>query len=188
VIFISHNTSALLILCKRGVLLKNGYVTLDGAIDDVLKQYTSLHEVYGSGNCGKQIATPSITAVSMDREALKAGDLVVDIGFGSPFPLDSIVASFAINTSFGSPVFGSKFSGQKEQHLEEGFRSGIIRFVVRQIPLVGGLYTISVKLGDGQTTYDHRWDVLAFEFESKLRSSSHITVGHMQWPVSWLIL
>jgi lipopolysaccharide transport system ATP-binding protein len=190
VIFISHNTSALLTLCERGVLLKNGSVALDGKIDDVLKQYTSLHEVYSGGDLGKQMTTPSITAVSMDREALNVGDLVVDISFESPFPLDSIVASFAINTSFGSPVFGSRFSGQEKEDLEEGFRSGVIRFVVRQMPLVGGLYTISVRLGDGQTTYDRRWDVLAFEFGAKLQSASEpskITVGHMQWPVSWQV-
>ena len=128
VIFVSHNTTALITLCKRGVLFKNGSVTLDGKIEDVLKQYTSLHEVYGSGNFGGQIVKPSITAVSMDREALKAGDLVVDIGFDSPFPLDSIVASFAINTSFGIPIFGSRFSGQKNMYLEKGFISGIIQF------------------------------------------------------------
>ncbi len=191
VIFISHNTSALLTLCKRGLLLKNGSVVSDGKIDDILKQYTSLHEVYGSDSFGGQRATPSITSVSMDRNALKADDLVVDIGFWSPFPLDSIVASFAINTSFGSPIFGSRFYVPKRQHSEEEPTSGVIRFVVRQMPLVGGLYTISVGLGDGRTTYDRRWDVLAFEFGSKFQSeseSSKITVGHMQWPVSWQLL
>lgn len=91
VIFISHNTSALLTLCKRGLLLKNGSVVSDGKIDDILKQYTSLHEVYGSDSFGGQRATPSITSVSMDRNALKADDLVVDIGFWSPFPLDLLL-------------------------------------------------------------------------------------------------
>jgi lipopolysaccharide transport system ATP-binding protein len=190
VIFISHNASALISLCKRGVLLKNGSVALDGTIDEVLRQYTSLQEFYGGNGFDGEVSTPSITSVSMDREALMAGDLVVDIGFGSPYPLDVIVVSFAINTSFGSPIFGSSFSYQAKQHLEKERTSGVIRFVVRKIPLVGGMYTISVRIGNGRTTYDHRWDVVAFEFVSTRSEaeSSNIIVGHMQWPVNWQLL
>jgi lipopolysaccharide transport system ATP-binding protein len=183
VIFVSHNTSALLTLCKRGVLLKSGSVVSDGKIGDVLQQYTSLHEGYGSDSFDGVVTKPSITSVSMDRDALKAGDLVVDIGFRSPFPLDVMFASFAINTSFGVPIFGSRTSSQEELHLGEGRISGLIRFTVSQLPLIAGLYTISVTLGDGRTIYDRRWDVLSFAFQST--GSSNITVGHMQWPVSW---
>lgn len=39
VLFVSHNTSALLGLCKRGVLLEQGVLTSDGAIESVVRDY-----------------------------------------------------------------------------------------------------------------------------------------------------
>lgn len=176
VILVSHSTTALATLCKRGILLKNGNVVADGDIKDVLDQYTALSEVFGDDVSKRKAITPSITAVSMDLEALTAGDLVVDIGFVAPLPMQAVIVSFAINTSFGVPVFGSRFSSPEPN-------SRLIRFVIRQIPLAGGFYTVSVKLGDGHQVYDYRWDVVSFEIRSS--PSSTVTVGHMEWPVEW---
>src|SRR5450432_2100182 len=39
VVLISHNTTALLKLCKRGVFLKDGSLALEGSIKDVVEQY-----------------------------------------------------------------------------------------------------------------------------------------------------
>lgn len=50
VLFVSHNTSALLNLCKRGVLLEHGTLTSDGAIESVVRDYMKHSLVNESGD------------------------------------------------------------------------------------------------------------------------------------------
>ena len=49
VIFVSHNTTALLDLCDHGVLLESGRLTRTGSIDDVVAAYTTQNANRGSG-------------------------------------------------------------------------------------------------------------------------------------------
>lgn len=50
VLFVSHNTSALLGLCKRGVLLEQGAITSDGTIESVIRDYMKNSLVNASGD------------------------------------------------------------------------------------------------------------------------------------------
>jgi lipopolysaccharide transport system ATP-binding protein len=50
VLFVSHNTSALLGLCKRGVLLEQGAITSDGLIESVIRDYMKNSLVNASGD------------------------------------------------------------------------------------------------------------------------------------------
>jgi lipopolysaccharide transport system ATP-binding protein len=189
VVFISHNTTALLKLCKRGVLLKDGSLALEGSIKDVVEHYYSQRELLTSANFAPQNGKPSITTVSINQDALKSGDVVVDIGFESPF--STVTSTCVINTSHGTPIFRSKFRSQKKDNLKEGQKSGVLRFVLRQLPLLGGTYTISVWLGDGSGQTDHRWDVISFEFRPKKPSATEPQpddVGHLDWPANWRLL
>jgi hypothetical protein len=63
--------------------------------------------------------------------------------------------------------------------------------VLRQLPLVRSLYTISVWLGDGSGQTDHRWDVISFEFRPKKPSATEPQpddVGYLDWPANWRLL
>ena len=191
VVFISHNANALLKLCKRGVLLEDGSVALEGSIKDVVEKYYSQRELLMSTKFAPQEGKLSITTVSMDRDALKSGDLIVDIGFESAFPLNKIFSTLAINTSLGTPIYGSRFRFEKNDQKEEGPKCGILRFVVRQPPLVSAPYTISVWLTDGQGRHDYRWDVISFGFRPAILSAAASLgdgVGHLEWPANWQVL
>jgi lipopolysaccharide transport system ATP-binding protein len=191
VVFISHNTNALLTLCKRGVLLGNGSVVLDGDIKEVVEQYYSHRELHMNASFAPQIGKPSITAVSIDKDALNAGDLVVDIAFTSPFPMDPPVPGIVINSNLGIPIYGSNPRIHDIQYSGEAAVSGAVQFKVRQLPLVDGHYSISVWLGDWHKDYDRRLDVLSFKFHRETpqpRKQKPESVGLLDWPAEWRLL
>jgi len=191
VVFISHNTTALLTLCRRGVLLDKGSVTLEGSIKDVVDEYYSHRELQMSTTFIPQLGKPSITAVSIDRDALKTGDLIVDIEFKSPFPMDPPVPGIVVQSALGIPIYGSNPRIHNIEYSGDASTSGAVRFKLRQLPLVNGHYTISVWLGDWEKDYDHHWDVLSFEVRREKKATSRQTpesVGLLDWPAEWRLL
>jgi lipopolysaccharide transport system ATP-binding protein len=108
---------------------------------------------------------PSISSVSVDATQLGAGNLIVDIGFKSPFPLTAPVGGVVISSSLGTPVFGSNPRFHKHGFSQSKLSEGVLRMVVNNLPVHGGVYKLSVWLGDWQTDYDEKRDALAFEFK-----------------------
>jgi hypothetical protein len=105
--------------------------------------------------------TLTITGVTLNREALNLGNLVVDVSFSSPFLLSPLVRAIVVNSVVGNP---------------------------RQLPLAGGHYTISVCLSDAEKTYDYHWDVTSFEFPGAALPSANSgqdAMGHIVWPPDW---
>jgi lipopolysaccharide transport system ATP-binding protein len=184
VIFISHNTASLLNLCKRGVLLENGRVALEGSISEIVELYSSKHELQLGAHFDARPDRPSITSVVMDPDALKAGDLIIDVGFSSPFPLDPPVPGLVINSSFGAPIYGSNPRMHGIHYSGCSTKNGFVRFEARQMPLTNGHYTISAWLGDWDGDYDHRFDVLSFELVSNPTTNVE-PVGYLDWPADW---
>jgi lipopolysaccharide transport system ATP-binding protein len=192
VIFISHNTTALLSLCRRGVLLERGQVSLQGSMKEVVDQY-SLNEVMLDANFVPNRSKPSIERVTMDEVALKAGDIVIDIHYSSPFPLEPPVPAVAINSSFGNPIYGSNSRTHNIMGSGVQLREGIARFRASRPPLARGHYTISVWLRDLVDEYDHKWDALRFDFvpfdDTPERESMPLEeIGHVRWPAEWCLL
>ena len=71
VIFVSHNTTALLDLCDHGVLLESGRIKRTGLIDDVVAAYTEQNANRGSGRFLRPAfdpATQVLTAVELSSE------------------------------------------------------------------------------------------------------------------------
>lgn len=188
VIFISHNTAALLSLCKRGILLQRGQVAAVGTINEIVQQYFLMGEHHTNVQFPAKLDGPSITGVSIDRDALKAGDLIVDVSFHSPFKLDPFVPQVVVNTVLGNPIYGSR---PRLSNIGQGAAqaiAGVLRYEAKQLPLSDGHYTISVWIGDSEKDYDYHWDVLSFEFQNPngpVPTPGHESIGHFTWPSQW---
>ena len=134
---------------------------------------------------------PCINSVSVDSTQLGQGNLVVDIGFKSPFPLNPPVAGLVISSSLGTPVFGSNPRFHKNGFGQQKLSEGILRMTVNQLPVYGGTYKLSVWLGDWQTDYDERRDVLAFVFKEghpATSTPSPETIGFTDVNANWSVL
>jgi lipopolysaccharide transport system ATP-binding protein len=185
VIFISHNTNALLSLCKRGILLERGKVAVIGSMVDVIDQYFSKNTLASTVNYDAREDQPSITRVAMDHEALKTGDLILDVDFTSPIPLNPPNPEIIICSNYGLPVFGSNTRIHKFRYSGKNQRAGTMHFEAKKLPLVSGYYTVTVWLGDGRKPFDHKDDALFFEFKAADDGVNPEKHGHLNWPCEW---
>jgi lipopolysaccharide transport system ATP-binding protein len=191
VLFVSHNMGAVQQLCSRAIVLHNGQVSFNGSTEDAVASYL------GSilAQCDVQFATderrPSITAAQVNEDALLVGDLVVDIAFKSPFPLNPPVPGLVVTSNLGVPLFGSNPRFHRQDYSVKRLQQGVIRVEVRSLPLAPGNYRLSLWLGDWQTDYDQKPDALSFNFKPEAghvsRPNSE-TIGHLDWPARWHIL
>jgi lipopolysaccharide transport system ATP-binding protein len=165
VLFVSHNMKAIQTLCQTGIVLDAGSVKCIAKVDDALRAYSESTQMQHTAEFRVDDSRPAISFVSVGRSQLDRGNLIVDIGFKSPFPLNPPIAGLVISSSLGTPVFGSNPRFHKEGFDCQKLSEGILRMTVNDLPIHGGIYTLSVWLGDWQTDYDEKRDVLTFEFK-----------------------
>jgi lipopolysaccharide transport system ATP-binding protein len=191
VLFVSHNMAAVRQLCSTGIVLRSGRVQFLGEVGSAIESYGGLvvmaHEVVFDARRNQ----PSITSVRIDPSALALGNFELEVDFESPFPLNPPVPGFVIYSASGVPVYGSnpRFHGAGYNTGRVSY--GTVSFKVEDLPLCGGHYHLSVWLGDGAGDYDHRSDILAFEFkngESPANRPSSETTGYLELAGKWQII
>ena len=191
VLFVSHNMKAVQTLCQTGIVLNAGRIECLATADAALRVYSESTEMQNAANFPADESRPCINSVSVDSTQLGQGNLVVDIGFKSPFPLNPPVAGLVISSSSGTPVFGSNPRFHKNGFGQQKLSEGILRMTVNQLPVYGGTYKLSVWLGDWQTDYDERRDVLAFVFKEghpATSTPSPETIGFTDVNANWSVL
>jgi lipopolysaccharide transport system ATP-binding protein len=191
ILFVSHNMGAIERLCTQGICLEKGRTLYAGEISDVIASYLSRVTHESLVNFPPKPGQPSITAVKIDQDGLKFGNLIVDIDFTSPFPLVPPIPGIVISSKFGVPVWGSNPRFHNRNYPLQGFKAGVIRMEARALPLASGNYRLSIWLGDSHVDYDHKPDILSFDFlpgaAIAMRPPNEIT-GHLEWAASWRIL
>jgi lipopolysaccharide transport system ATP-binding protein len=188
VLFVSHNMQAVEALCQRGVVLEAGRVKRSGLVREVLHQYMESSALSNRADFAVEGSRPCITFVNVDKQQLELGNLVVDIGFKSPFLLNPPVAGVIVSTPMGIPVFGTNPRFHKDGYGQPKLSEGVLRMTVERVPIHGGNYHLSVWLGDWQSDYDERRDVVMFEFKRGNPASnapSPEIIGFIDLPVVW---
>jgi lipopolysaccharide transport system ATP-binding protein len=190
VLFVSHNMAAVRQLCTRGIVLRSGRIKFLGNAASAIESYGGLLSIAHEVSFPARTGQPTITSVRIDPSALAAGSFRLEVGFESPIPLIPPVPGFVINSATGVPVYGSnpRFQGTGYNSIKA--THGVVSFEVEGLPLCGGQYRLSVWLGDWQGDYDHRADVLAFEFKNgelpPNRPSSDVT-GYIDHAGRWQV-
>ena len=165
VLFVSHSMSAVQSLCNTGILLESGRVTCCGDAAETIKRYSSSTKMNTEAHFPTDPTRPSITHVSVDQPSLDQGTLLVKLGFRSPFPLSPPVGGLLLSSQLGTPVYGSNCRFHNEGFGQPKASEGILEMRVDNLPVYGDTYSLSVWLGDWQTDYDSKRDVLAFDFK-----------------------
>ena len=176
VLFVSHNTAAMLNLCRRGILLERGKLAADGAIEAVIQQYLK----------GLRAATPWDLAGYKDRQgrgrvrftsvrfeddhgnAIEQGvsgqPLVVKLTYQSADhrPLPNCRASVTFFDALGQVLFNCS----SELVISDPITlpaSGTIRCVVPQLPLSQNQYVLTLFLEVNREIED--WILNAIELD-----------------------
>ncbi|RJX16609.1 MAG: ABC transporter ATP-binding protein [Desulforudis sp.] len=188
VLFVSHNMSAIQKLCTQGALFDHGLLKFHGNIQSAIFNYTGKLDQLTRVDFECCKSHPCIKFVIVEPDALRRGDLLIKIGFESPFPLNPPIPGIVISSLAGANVFGS--NPRFHSHKLDGMKSssGVVQMFAKSLPLVSGQYRLSVWLGDWHVDYDHKIDVFSFEFKSGLREPlrpNPESVGYLDWSAEW---
>jgi len=187
VLFVSHNSAALLNVCHHGIWLEKGRVVHTGTISDVLSKYHSV----GSTMDARFTPSPnraSITSISLDAEALAQGHLEFLVRFVAPAPLVPPVVGITVYNKLGQPLCGANTRMADARWNATPARSGTIIARIDSAPLRTDSYRISVWLGDAERDYDVKLDALTFDFVSSRfdpKAPSNEVIGPFDLPWQW---
>jgi lipopolysaccharide transport system ATP-binding protein len=191
VLFVSHNMKAIQNLCKKGIILESGRLKHAGTTDESLRIYSESISMQHRITFPIDDSRPSISFVKVEPVQSGAGNLVVEIGFKSPFVLNPPVGGLVITSCLGTPVFGSNPRFHKNDFGQPRLSEGTLRMTANNLPIHGGIYKLSVWLGDWHTDYDEKRDTLAFEFkhgQPVANTPNPEMMGFTDASVSWSVL
>jgi lipopolysaccharide transport system ATP-binding protein len=187
VLFVSHNSAALLDICQTGLWLDGGRVVSTGAMRDVISGYLQTSAV-SRKNFAVANDRPSIEFVELDTGALREGNLAFQIGFRWPSPLHPAVVSIVIYNKLGQPVCGANTRMTGAEWQPPTRASGVISAHLDAPPLRSDTYRVSVWLGDANQDYDHKSDALVFDYiaqNSHPKSPPPDVTGPLNIPWRW---
>jgi homopolymeric O-antigen transport system ATP-binding protein len=202
VFFVSHNMTAIEALCTRAIVLESGRVIGAGQVQKVIGQYldsaVAIHEGFCglASHAGRSAKTPAL----MQRVCLRSvdgamsssfrmrDDLVIEVGFDARGNRIRPVLGIVVKDRFGSPLFGVN------NRFISGFQApeqynGSVSCCIRSLPLMPGIYSIDLYLGDQYRDIDNVLDATAFEVVSAdIYGTGNIPpvgCGPIAWDASW---
>ena len=186
VLFVSHNMDAISRLCTHGLLLKSGEIVFQGAMKTAIAKYSHVNQA-SSVSFRPNKHRPSICAVTVDRDALASRDVIIEIEFSSPWPLETAVGGIVLQTMEGQPVWGSNGRFHVHSGPKNGLTHGTLRCEARGLPIVVGEYLLSVWLSDWNRDYDSKTEALCVTVGDgevdALRPGT--SAGYVDWPATW---
>ncbi len=187
VLFVSHNTSALLDICTQGIWLERGQVRASGPIRETISGYLATSTV-SRADFSPPPDQPSMLYAEIDTARLQSGDLVFNVAFRSPTPLRPPVVGIHLYTRFGQPIFGANTRMTGPEWNPSSSSSGIITGRVTLPPLRSDTYRASFWLGDANQDYDYKPDALTFDYLGRdfhPRSPGTEVTGPVHFPWEW---
>ena len=189
VLFVSHNMGAVASLCGSAILLDAGRIIGAGDAERVIQSYAASVLETGRVEFPASPDRPCITAVSIDIEALRDGNLSA---------VDRILLSFCIsqpdrrNRHFHARSGDSDMGQQRPLSSQRG-AAGIRGSRRADLPFDGASahsssYLVSVWLSDWHHDFDVKRDILSFPFRpghSTMLRPPPSANGYVEWPAVW---
>ncbi|HXD78099.1 MAG TPA: ABC transporter ATP-binding protein [Puia sp.] len=166
VLFVSHNMSAVLNLCDKGVVLRNGQLDFCGNLREAVQRYqnsnmTRSHEWITD----KSSPLPQIRYASLEiAENQPNLTLKIKVKIGSASNNSAAFIAFDIKNGFGTTIMQAipsitpflECDGKEKEYL----------FQVDLVGLIPDSYFVSIWIGPHNSeTYDWQKDILSFEVQ-----------------------
>lgn len=178
ILFVSHNMSAVNKLCTRGIVLKNGSLSFDGATSEAISHYMANNEsplTEGSsvqfGKDDKPLQLRKVTLHSNSNEEKGIYDYAENINLKLDFDINALGKGYyamgMVRDSVGSVVYVFADDDLKESVLSSlSVGSYSYRISLPTRLLKPGKYYLTVALNEkGTGPIDKKESVLSFEVE-----------------------
>ena len=197
VLFVSHNMAAVRSLCSRGVLLKNGAVTLRGSAEEVVNEYLIGDRMNGATTL--RFKAPSSARIWMTDASLLVDDepsvvapmgstLRLSIGFDTATPLRHPRFGYVLQTAGGDRILNSNNRYQPSPAFVDATARGTIECDLGVPPLMPGRYSLSFWLGDMAQDHHIETEALTFDVtERDLWGNGQLPPrgSFLWWPTSY---
>lgn len=164
VLFVSHNMDAIMNLCKRGVILKNGCFDFMGTAAECITHYQknaqSISNVWVRSAESDQ---PHIKRAELRMEGKQpCHQLNIEFSVSSSGSFSGAFVAFDIENAFGTTIMQAipsitpmiYFDGRQHDYIA----------TLDLVGLVPGSYSVSVWIGPHNThTYDYQRNILSFD-------------------------
>jgi len=178
ILFVSHSPEIVQSICSRAIWLDRGRLVADGPVDVVVTRYLDhtwaaqdgrvqmaddTDRRWGSGRV-KIIGVRLLDSDGKERRRFRVGEsLTVEIRYRAEERVERPVFGLAIHRGDGVHITGpnTRFCGYEIPWVEG---EGVVRYTIRSLPLLEGLYYISVSVHDWNDTemYDYHDRLYAF--------------------------
>lgn len=170
VLFVSHNMSAVMELCRKAILLQQGKLELKGNTNEVIetyiKQYQTKKSIASFGRENKEVYLSDfhVHGVSSDLNAsvFPDKDCFFTLNIVASKAIQNIHIGIGINDQMNSRVLTlyTKHLGIKF-NLTEGLNT--IQCKIANLPLKPASYNLHVLIGSDYETYDYHADAAEME-------------------------
>jgi lipopolysaccharide transport system ATP-binding protein len=188
VLFVSHSADAVRALCNRAIWLHEGRVVADDAAEAVVRRYLEhswgRQTVAQPGGDERRWGTGRIRIVRVrlldgegrERQQFRTGEpLVVEMHYRAEERVERPVFGLAIHRSDGIHITGpnTQFAGLDIPAVEG---EGIVTYTIPALPLLEGLYYISVST--------HNWeDTEMYDYHDRMYSFRVLSVGGERYGI-----
>jgi lipopolysaccharide transport system ATP-binding protein len=191
VLFVSHHMDSVRKLCSRAVLLGNGRVSSIGAVEEIVSKYIGSNQLMYFRDFTDGKIYSHISDVSINREALKYGELELLISFRSKEIIENPIIGFVLYNQLDVPVFGSNPRFHSGDYTSRRTKSGSVLACLNNLNLHSGIYKLSFWLSDGYIQLDVVEEALVFEYISTkvyYDLPNPLFIGSIDVPVNWKFL
>ena len=169
IVFVSHDTNAVKILCDRALLLDHGVTVEAGDPDQVINTYNFILAKRGKGEEIRMYDSPTVQKSYGNRkveitharllnrdlqeaEVLVSGEkCIVEIGLKANETVEAATVGILIRDRFGQDIFGTN-----THHLKVPIRLGggthwVVRYIIEEFNLGPGKYTLTPAVHRDET-------------------------------------
>ncbi len=174
IVVVTHSPDMVRQVCDRAAALHHGRMVDIGAPNDVIRTFREklMTGVTAASDVNKEMATSELSPLwhkvkmtgievmyaTRDAEAVRRGEpLTFRVGYEAAEAVEDIVAGIALYGPQGQLVYGTN-THLLGQDLPSISGRGTISFFIRELPLLDGVYRLTVGLHNlGGLQYDH-WE------------------------------
>lgn len=161
VLFVSHNMSAIDILCSKAIYIHEGHAEGPFGVTEGINRYLNQANLSEKTFKGKALIRAKVQQIS------DAIEIIAEYKLNKTIRIPNL--GFVISDYLGDPICGSNAYIDCHDQFINPSSKGIIRVIIEHPKLLNGTYRLSLWFDDTKDNYFHEKDCLIFDVVNMVR-------------------